>query len=176
MKYSSGTGYDLAKAFEASLNTFWHAQPSQIYRELNRMEEKGWISSCCVIQEKRPNKRVYSLTEKGESELKKWLSADLPPSENPHNPILLRIFFGVNASDSTLELLKSYKDQMVSSQELLKNTFKTIEYYASVIPDGNNSMLYWEMTLKFGLYKIRAAIQWAEECIANMEVKCDNPS
>ena len=62
LTYQDSTGYDLTKLFEESLNNFWHAQSSQIYRELERMERKGWVTSRNIIQDKRPNKRVYSIT------------------------------------------------------------------------------------------------------------------
>jgi len=35
LNYKSETGYDLDKLFKQSLNFFWKAQTSQIYRELN---------------------------------------------------------------------------------------------------------------------------------------------
>ncbi|MFI0352652.1 PadR family transcriptional regulator [Actinomadura sp. 9N407] len=59
------SGYDLAKAFDASVANFWMATPQQIYRELDRMESAGLITARVVEQEKRPNKRLFSLTEAG---------------------------------------------------------------------------------------------------------------
>ncbi|MCL2350821.1 MAG: PadR family transcriptional regulator, partial [Defluviitaleaceae bacterium] len=59
------TGYDLDKEFNASLGFFWPAQYSQIYAELDKMEKKGWLVSRRVVQEDKPNKRVYSLTAEG---------------------------------------------------------------------------------------------------------------
>ncbi|WP_327065110.1 PadR family transcriptional regulator [Kitasatospora sp. NBC_01302] len=59
------SGYDLAKGFDASVANFWMATPQQLYRELERMEGEGLISARLVEQERRPNKRVFSLTEAG---------------------------------------------------------------------------------------------------------------
>src|SRR5438034_8707757 len=59
------SGYDLAKGFEASVANFWMATPQQIYRELERMEGEGLVSARVVQQERRPNKRLFSLTETG---------------------------------------------------------------------------------------------------------------
>ncbi|HEX5361461.1 MAG TPA: PadR family transcriptional regulator, partial [Fluviicoccus sp.] len=41
----SCSGYDLARRFEKSIGYFWRASHQQIYRELGRMEEAGWIRS-----------------------------------------------------------------------------------------------------------------------------------
>ncbi|MEU2280968.1 PadR family transcriptional regulator [Streptomyces sp. NPDC013178] len=59
------SGYDLAKGFEASVANFWMATPQQIYRELDRMEGEGLVSARVVQQERRPNKRLFSLTDAG---------------------------------------------------------------------------------------------------------------
>ncbi|MET9899043.1 PadR family transcriptional regulator [Streptomyces sp. NPDC006446] len=59
------SGYDLAKGFDASVANFWMATPQQLYRELDRMESDGLIEARLVRQERRPNKRVFSLTEAG---------------------------------------------------------------------------------------------------------------
>ena len=59
------SGYDLAKGFDASVANFWMATPQQLYRELERMEADGLIAARVVEQERRPNKRLFSLTEAG---------------------------------------------------------------------------------------------------------------
>ncbi|MBW1596187.1 PadR family transcriptional regulator [Streptomyces sp. JJ38] len=59
------SGYDLAKGFDASVANFWMATPQQLYRELDRMEREGLIAARVVEQERRPNKRLFSLTEAG---------------------------------------------------------------------------------------------------------------
>ncbi len=41
LNYAPMSGYDLAKAFESSLQFFWHAQKNYIYLELKKLEQKG---------------------------------------------------------------------------------------------------------------------------------------
>jgi DNA-binding PadR family transcriptional regulator len=63
------SGYDLAKGFDASVANFWAATPQQLYRELEKMESQRLVSARIVEQERRPNKRLFSLTESGRAEL-----------------------------------------------------------------------------------------------------------
>ena len=63
------SGYDLAKAFNASVANFWVATPQQFYRELDRLEAAGLIEGRVVEQQRRPNKRLFSLTPAGLEEL-----------------------------------------------------------------------------------------------------------
>ncbi|MFF4172244.1 PadR family transcriptional regulator [Streptomyces sp. NPDC001744] len=71
------SGYDLAKIFDVSVANFWAATPQQLYRELERLAGAGLITARMVEQERRPNKRMFSLTESGRRDLALYTSA--PP-------------------------------------------------------------------------------------------------
>src|SRR5258707_10695691 len=74
------SGYDLAKSFDASVANFWMATPQQLYRELDRLAEQGLIQARVVHQERRPNKRMFSLTEAGHEAIQQFTSrAPKPP-------------------------------------------------------------------------------------------------
>ncbi|MFC9593571.1 PadR family transcriptional regulator [Streptomyces sp. NPDC056944] len=74
------SGYDLAKIFDVSVANFWAATPQQLYRELERLAEAGLITARVVEQERRPNKRMFSLTEPGRQDLVAYTSAPPRPS------------------------------------------------------------------------------------------------
>jgi DNA-binding PadR family transcriptional regulator len=63
------SGYDLAKGFDASMANFWMTTPQQLYRELDRMAAEGLIETRVVQQERRPNKRLHSMTPAGRAAL-----------------------------------------------------------------------------------------------------------
>lgn len=75
LHYGSMSGYDLSKAFRASVNLFWHAQTSQIYATLDKLERAGLISHQVIVQRDRPSKKLFSLTQDGEQELARWLNS-----------------------------------------------------------------------------------------------------
>ncbi|MBY8888980.1 PadR family transcriptional regulator [Streptomyces sp. PTM05] len=68
------SGYDLAKAFDASVANFWTATPQQLYRELERMRGEGLISARVVRQDRRPDKRLFSLTETGREAVRAYVA------------------------------------------------------------------------------------------------------
>ena len=170
LRYKSSTGYELTKIFELSLNHFWHAQNPQIYRELNRMEEKGWVLSHSVIQDKRPNKRVYSITEKGHNALIEWLQKDAPLFENPHEPMIMRVFFGANTPEATLELLKKCRDMCLNSLEtqFVENQ-TSIDGQSDENQENEKDRVFWQMTKDFGVAYANAIASWAQECIDKLE-------
>ena len=74
------SGYDLAKSFDASVANFWMATPQQLYRELDRLAEQGLIQARVVHQERRPNKRMFSLTQAGCDAIQQFTARAPKPS------------------------------------------------------------------------------------------------
>ncbi|MFF5504858.1 PadR family transcriptional regulator [Streptomyces roseolus] len=74
------SGYDLAKIFDVSVANFWAATPQQLYRELDRLSEAGLIAARVVEQERRPNKRMFSLTPEGRRDLDSFTSVAPRPT------------------------------------------------------------------------------------------------
>ncbi|MFE4963594.1 PadR family transcriptional regulator [Streptomyces sp. NPDC056660] len=78
------SGYDLAKGFDATVANFWTATPQQLYRELERMEAEELVTARVVEQERRPNKRLFSLTEAGREAVRAYTA------EPPARPAVVR--------------------------------------------------------------------------------------
>ncbi|WP_020673930.1 PadR family transcriptional regulator [Amycolatopsis nigrescens] len=74
------SGYQLAKAFDVGVANFWHALPQQLYSELAKLEREGLVAGRQVVQETRPNKRLFTVTEAGTAELERFASAPCKPS------------------------------------------------------------------------------------------------
>ncbi len=67
------SGYELAKAFDVSLGFFWHASHQQIYQELRKLVEKGFLGKETVAQQGKPDKIVHHLTDSGREALAAWV-------------------------------------------------------------------------------------------------------
>jgi DNA-binding PadR family transcriptional regulator len=67
------SGSELARDFERSLGFFWHASHQQIYQELHKLAEKGWLNKREVAQSGKPNKILYGLTAAGRQALGDWV-------------------------------------------------------------------------------------------------------
>jgi len=60
LSYAPMTGYEWKQVFDQSINHFWNAQMSQIYRELNNMEVKGWLNSEIEKQDGKPDITIHT--------------------------------------------------------------------------------------------------------------------
>ncbi|QKV90902.1 PadR family transcriptional regulator [Streptomyces sp. NA02950] len=74
------SGYQLAKAFDTGVANFWHALPQQLYAELTRLETEGLVTGREVVQDTRPNKRLFTVTGAGLAELERFTAATAKPS------------------------------------------------------------------------------------------------
>ena len=94
INYGEKTGYEIMTVFRDSLNHFWTAQTSQLYRELQAMEKVGWIRQTHVSQNGKPDKKVFSITPAGHDELLRWLRAQNLPA-GFRNPFLMKTFLSI---------------------------------------------------------------------------------
>jgi PadR family transcriptional regulator AphA len=73
------------------LGFFWQAQHSQIYPALAGLEEQEYVFHQTVVQEDRPPKKLYAITEAGRSALKAWVTQ--PPLPAPErNELVLKTY------------------------------------------------------------------------------------
>jgi len=70
------SGYDLT----LRIQPFWPAKHSQIYPLLANLEKDDQVTYELVAQTDKPDKKVYSITDKGIDSLKGWLSV---PASDP---------------------------------------------------------------------------------------------
>ncbi len=65
LNYQPQTGYELKEVFDDSVQHFWSADQSQIYRTLNELMAENYVTMEVVPQDNRPNRKVYSITTSG---------------------------------------------------------------------------------------------------------------
>lgn len=166
------TGYDLKTFFKNSVNFFWSAELSQIYRELSKLEEQGYVTSKVEHQEGRPNKKLYSVTEEGQGGFLKWLM-EFPENLVPisRNEFLVRIFFSSRLSDDELiHNLKRYILQQEKDAEICRNIEERLNLIISD-DSSNTEAFHHRLTVRRGIYFAQSEINWANECIEEIKMK-----
>ena len=171
LTYSPMTGYDLKAVFDRSVNHFWPAQLSQIYRDLGDLEKRGLVSRHTEPQKGRPDRKVYNITEEGRRAFDRWL-ARFPRTLGAvaRDEFSVHIFFGSRLSSGELEFqLKRYireRQEEIASYSALD---KIMDDYAGEISRPKEKF-FWRMTLKRGYIMAEASIRWAEKCLQDLEI------
>lgn len=164
LNYEEMTGYEIMEAFRDSLGFFWKAQTSQIYRELGKLEEKGWVTKTCVPQRGRPDKNVFAITDRGRHELLFWLSnGDLCLEQRV--PLLMKVFFmGELSAEQSISFFESLRASCELFLGFLDMAMDNIGTYASHL-GLENDPVYWAMTVEYGKMMMQMNIDWAGKCI-----------
>ncbi len=164
---SAKTGYEIMTVFRDSLNYFWTAQTSQIYRELQTMESAGWITRTRVSQAGKPDKNVFSITPAGHGELLQWLRGNNLPA-GIRNPFLLKTFFmGELPVEENIAFFKAFRDASLFPDNG-KQASSDAEMYSQAI-DHPEKAIYWKLTIEFGRMYEKMQREWCEYCIQTLE-------
>lgn len=170
INYHEMTGYEIMQVFRDSLNFFWKAQTSQIYRELQTLENQKWVDKVFVPQQGKPDKNVYSITEEGRCELLRWLS-DGNPGMNPRTPLLMKVFFmGELSREENIRYFEGLKSYCQIFLKSLADVPGHIEGYSAYLDDREKAM-YWKMTVEYGRMNMQMCLEWAQSCIDQLKAK-----
>lgn len=82
------TGYELTQTFDRSLRTSWHANHSQIYPELAKLEAASLAE---VVGHGPRRSKTYAITPAGRAELRRWL-VETEPDRSQRSESGLRLF------------------------------------------------------------------------------------
>lgn len=154
------SGYDIKKYTEEIISHFWHESFGNLYTLLRRMLEQGLVSSRTEPQSGKPNRIVYSITEKGRHAFHAWLEQPAA-HEILRSELLLKLFFGNQLTPDLLRgHLEAFRTWQLSILEILQAAQKELDS-----EQENAGLLFRKLTLRRGLIMGEARIRWADECL-----------
>src|SRR3954469_23568665 len=107
-------GYDLRRVFEELLGGTWPLNIAQVYTALSALERDGLVVCDVVPQEAVPDRKVYSLSEIGEKELRRWLEEPGRPLVQLRDEVVHKVLVAALVGDpGVLDLAVSQRDDAV---------------------------------------------------------------
>lgn len=168
LNYHPQSGYDLKKVFDVSVQHFWSADQSQIYRTLSRLTKQGFVEVEKVRQEDRPDRKVYHITETGRAALIEWLAGP-PPFSEPRSAPLIQVFFMGQITDE--EILQRF-EQYAQIMRMLLDRYDAVPGDIQEISEkvrSERERFFWMLTLENGIANMRANLAWAESVIERIK-------
>lgn len=168
------SGYQIAQEFGDSMGWFWYASHSQIHPQLRRLEQDGLVTSAVSDADGRGT-RIFSITEAGEAELKRWLAAptDYPPVRDPER---IRLIFSdlLDAADvrAHLELHRKHHEALLGGylrqlREVRHGTFPRLRKRLAARPAATRELVTGlkVLALQGNVARARGEIAWAEDAL-----------
>lgn len=158
------SGYDLRKLIEERISHFWSESFGQIYPILKQLTVERLARRKVERQIGKPDRQVYSLTDRGEAALDEWLRK---PAEFQvaRNETMLKLFLGSQVEvDVSIEHVNRYRDHQLQ----LLDEYTEIERILSEEEGGTGDLPFQLMTVSHAKQQCRAAIRWADEALRQL--------
>ncbi|MRN07186.1 PadR family transcriptional regulator [Lactobacillus sp. 0.1XD8-4] len=156
------TGYEINDILQNQISYFYDGTYGMIYPTLKKLEKEGKVKKETVIQEDKPNKNIFSITDKGREELRKYLESD-KVEEVFKSDFLMKLFFG---------------DDYLSKQKVIELIKSEIKVKEDQIKRLEDSLEHWELqgisnlqkiTVGYGLAEYRAVVEYLKEQLKKLE-------
>ncbi|HMD90376.1 MAG TPA: PadR family transcriptional regulator [Anaerolineaceae bacterium] len=113
------SGYDLKKMVEGSTALYWSGNNNEIYRTLVSLHDRGLVTREILPQQNYPARKIYTITTKGQVELKKWVLSKPTLPQRKHT-LLIQVAWADQAAPDELDtLLQEYEDEVYTETLLI---------------------------------------------------------
>lgn len=119
LSYKPLTGYDLKRIMQDSPFMYWSGNNNQIYKALIELHEEGSVSNEVYHQNNSPSKKVYTITDDGLAELRRW-SLSIPEAPETKKSFLVQLAWALQLKNSELNGLLAQYEQEIKGQVSLE--------------------------------------------------------
>jgi DNA-binding PadR family transcriptional regulator len=158
-------GYELKASFDAKVGEFWSLNFGQIYSTLDRLEKDGLVGHDRQTQDKRPDRKIFSITAQGRIELTQWLSAPIAKVRALRDEFFIKLVF-LDKDNPTAILALIEKQKMLYLRHMNRLTGRKVALKNAT---DNRDTLTTELLLDAGLFHAEADIRWLTLC--EMKIK-----
>ncbi len=145
------SGYDVKRIIDRSIRHFWAASYGQIYPELKRLEQAGWIAGDDAPRGGRA-RRIFRITPAGSEALGAWLAGPTTRVEI-RDESLLRLFF----SDT------SPREQALGLLAARREGYRQMLEYLRSLDDGTGpDPPFVDLVYRWGLDYCEWGIEWCD--------------
>jgi DNA-binding PadR family transcriptional regulator len=93
LHYKDMHGYRIKEVIENEFGFMWSINYGQIYPNLKQLEQEGLVTKVDVAQKNAPDRKLYSITEKGKDAFAEWVNTAPERGMLIRDPFLLKFVF-----------------------------------------------------------------------------------
>ncbi len=148
------SGYELKEVIETRLSHFFGGTFGMIYPLLKKLEKEKLIEKTIIIQEGKPNKNIYKITDEGIEHFNQYLKSELE-KDVYKSDFLMRLYFAEYMDSVDLESL--IKDEISNK----KAQIKQLEVEHSNWKQGWTE--YQKLTYEIGIEQYKLSVDILEK-------------
>jgi PadR family transcriptional regulator, regulatory protein AphA len=147
-------GYDLYQYLSTGVGTIWALGISQVYALLGRLEAAGLASHQRHAQEKRPDRKIFTLTDEGERIFKEWVGQPVQHVRDLRLEFLSKLHFAREIGrGAAARLIKAQMALLEGKYQGMRQKGKSMETFMET------------QTLRYRQLQTKAAIAWLQELL-----------
>jgi PadR family transcriptional regulator, regulatory protein AphA len=155
-------GYDLYKKLSTleGISLIWHIKQSQLYALLVKLGEAGLLTSRLVPGDGHLMRNEYHITPDGRKTFIKWATSPVSRIREMRQEFLAKLYFAQKlGAAASLQLIGGQKS---ACTEWISNLHSS---YASTAEEK----VYERMIFQFRISQTKAALDWLDDCQANIQ-------
>ncbi|MDH4162588.1 MAG: PadR family transcriptional regulator [Nitrospirota bacterium] len=160
-------GYELKSRFDEKVGEFWSLNYGQIYTTLDRLEKEDLVTHDRQTQDRRPDRKIYSITRKGRKELDEWLTAPVNRVRALRDEFFVKLVF-MDKDDPAPVLDLIEKQKALYLRQMNRLTHQKVDLKKK---PNNRDALITELLMDAGLFHAEADIKWLNLCEAKIKAK-----
>ena len=158
-------GYELKSSFDEKVGDFWSLNYGQIYTTLDRLEKEDLVTHDRQTQDKRPDRKIFSITPKGREALQEWLSTPVNRVRALRDEFFIKlVFMDRNNPAPILDLIEKQKTLYLKQMNRL--THQKVELKKG---PKDADLLTTELLMDAGLFHAEADIKWLTLCASKIK-------
>lgn len=157
-------GYQIKKTIAEQLSDFTQIKLPTIYYHLEKMEADGLLSASSEKPGSRPEKTIYTITNKGRASFQNMLAGLLTFEYRPIFPSD-GVFYFSDSLDNT-EIAEHLKNYIERLQGIIDSIQKHKKETLQFVPEGTKTMV--QIIFSHHEHHYRAELDWAEESLRNI--------
>jgi len=150
-------GYEIHRRLSKSkgLGLVWHVKQNQLYAWLRKLERKGYVTTELELQENRPPRKVFHLTETGQRAFLDWLESPVIQPRRLRLDFLAKLYFAQSEGSAVVA-------QLIEKQREACQTWLAEQrsQAGAIQPQRPYDWLVHE----FRIGQIEAMLSWLDRC------------
>jgi DNA-binding PadR family transcriptional regulator len=147
-------GYELRRVFEELLGGTWTLNIAQVYTALSGLERDGLVLCDVVAARTGPDRKIYSLSEVGDKELRRWLEEPGRPQVQLRDETVHKVLVGALVADAgVLDLVVAQRD----------DAMRALAELVAAREDSSLSVPT-ELLLDAAILRLEGDLKWLELC------------
>ncbi len=157
LSMGDASGYQINKLFQGPFSHIYEASYGSIYPALARLTEDGLVTCTALAQEKKPDKKLYTLTQTGRAALMDELELLPGPDRVRSDFLVVMLFAHLLPPRQVAEII----DQRLETYGALLEQLESGEIEGEAIPKSNEGCTHF--VHGYGIAMLKASLAYIEE-------------